>query len=632
MRRLQSDASSRCPTSCNPSSPVPAAAAGNTAFQERPSPSGTGTGSDLAAGSWSLHRAWLLPWAAASLLWTACNGCSGQGTAAPARPEPAAVEAPAPKFETTTEVHFAHVAKEAGVQFVYDNGRAAGHHVILESLGGGGGLVDYDLDGRLDIFMPGGGYYGPNREVLGLPSVLYRNVGNWKFADVSAAAGVKQPLSYTHGVTAGDYNSDGFPDLLVTGYDNIQLFMNQGDGTFQEVHEEAGLQHRAWSTSPSWADYNGDGHLDVFIPNYVNWSWNNNPTCGKNEEGIPEICSPRRFSGLIDNLYYSNGDGTFRDVSAEAGIRQQADMDSDKGLGSVAGDIDLDGDVDLYVANDTTDNFLYINDGRGVFEEVGLLNGVARDAVGHADGSMGVDFGDFNLDGLPDIWVANFEEESFALYKNDGGALFSHVSQATGVTALGNLFVGFGTMFVDLDLDGDLDIVVSNGHVINFPTQAPIRQEPLMLINDRGQRLLRARLPKESYFSQPHRGRGLAVGDIDNDGDMDLLFTHNDEEPAAVLRNDTPRHNKWLAVRLIGRHSNRDCIGARLVLHTSVGDQLRLIKGGTSYLCQNDMRVYWGVPKNAQVTGLTIYWPRGAVQQLEEIRLEAVTTLLEPLP
>ncbi|MCL6504333.1 MAG: VCBS repeat-containing protein, partial [Pirellulales bacterium] len=272
----------------------------------------------------------------ASLLWTGCNGCSGQGTAAPAKPQP--VPAKPPSFETDTDVRFVDVTREAGVQFVYDNGRAAGYHVILESLGGGGGLIDYDLDGRLDIFMPGGGYYGPNREVLGLPSVLYRNQGNWKFADVSVPAGVKQPLAYTHGITAGDYNSDGFPDLLVTGYDNIQLFMNQGDGTFQEVHEAAGLVHRAWSTSPSWGDFNSDGHLDLFIPNYVNWSWENNPTCGKNEEGIPEICSPRRFAGLIDNLYYSNGDGTFRDVSAESGIRQQADMDSDKGLGSVAGD------------------------------------------------------------------------------------------------------------------------------------------------------------------------------------------------------------------------------------------------------------------------------------------------------
>ncbi len=527
-------------------------------------------------------------------------------------------------------LRFIDMTATSGVAFTYDNGRAAGHHAILESLGGGLGLFDYDGDGRCDLLCPGGGKYLPDLEMVGLPSALFRNAGDWQFVEVTASAGVGPARYYTHGCSAADYDADGFVDVIVTGYGGVQLFHNQGDGTFEQVRETAGMLDTLWSSSAAWADLNGDQHLDLYIAHYVNWSFEpgHNPECPGPGRGLREICSPRKFDPMPHIVYYSNGDGTFRDASTEFGI--VTGDECGKGLGVVAGDIDLDGDVDVYVANDTVDNFLYLNDGQGTFEEVGLLNGVARDAGGKAEGSMGVDLGDYNADGLPDIWVANFEEESFSLYRNDGAAQFVHVSQGTGITALGHLYVGFGTVYADIDCDGDEDFLVSNGHVINYPKAAPIRQEPLALVNRQG-RFAKAVFPPGGYFSSPHRGRGLATSDLDDDGDLDAVFAHNDGEPNALVANDTPNDNGWLRVRLIGTRSNRDAIGAWLVLHTSAGDQLRLIKGGGSYLSQCDLRPFWGVPAGARVSGISIHWPSGQTQEYPLSEINQTVTIVEPV-
>jgi hypothetical protein len=280
-------------------------------------------------------------------------------------------------------------------------------------------------------------------------------------------------------------------------------------------------------------------------------------------------------------------------------------------------DVDLDGDVDIYVANDTTDNFLYINDRSGVFKEVGGISGVAVDERGTPNGSMGVDIGDYNLDGRPDIWVANFEVESFALYRNDGNGQYLHVSRATGVTALNGLFVGFGTAFLDADLDGDEDIVVNNGHVILHPRSAPLLQEALLLVNHESKLYRRHFFPSDSYFSKVHAGRGLATGDLDADGDFDMVFTNN-LESLAVLRNDTKTGgNQWLQVELIGRQTNRNAVGAILTLETSQGKQLRLVKSGVSYLSTCDRRLLWGFPKGVTPKTVSIQWPSGKTQQMD---------------
>lgn len=553
----------------------------------------------------------------------AMNGCNHRGQVQ-AVAGPVIVKPSGPDYVRMTDK-----TAESGVTFAYDNGRAAGFHTIVESLGGGIGLLDYDNDGRHDLFCPGGGKFDKQKRTSGLPSALFRNLGDWRFTDVTAACGAAQAPHLTHGCAAADYDADGFTDLLVTGYGGLQLFHNLGDGTFEEVSQPVGMTDTLWSSSAAWADFNGDQQLDIYIDHYVDWSPDNDPECPGPEPGVREICSPRKFEPLPDIVYYSNGDGTFRDATSEARLNVESHV-CGKGLGVVVGDLDLDGDVDIYVANDTVDNFLYLNDGHGTFEEVGLFHGVARDANGKAEGSMGVDLGDYDLDGLPDIWVSNFEQESFSLYRNDGAAQFVHVSQGTGITALGRLYVGFGTMFADVDRDGDEDFVVSNGHVINFPKAAPIRQEPLVLINERG-RFNRAVFPADGYFSLPHRGRGLAASDLDDDGDLDFVFSHNDGEPNALVCNDTPPEGGWLRVRLVGTRSNRDAIGARLVLHTSAGDQLRLVKGGGSYESQYDLRPFWGIPADAEVKGISIYWPSRTVQEYPLTEGDQSLIIAEPL-
>ena len=516
------------------------------------------------------------------------------------------------------------------VDFTYRNGRESGNNAILESLGGGVALLDFDNDGLLDIFLPGGGTY-EGKNVRGLSAGLFRNLGEMKFVEVTDLAGTTPDGLYSHGAQIGDFDNDGFSDVLVTGYGSLQLFHNQGDGTFLEVHEAAHLTSRSWSSSAAWGDFNGDSFLDLYVCNYVSWSFDNHPTCPGPEPGQIEICPPKSFEGLADSLYFNNGDGTFRDVSKESGIHLEDKISDAKGLGVLVGDVDRDNDVDIYVANDTEANFLYLNNGNGTFKELGLLHSVAFDSVGGANGSMGVDMGDYNNDLEPDLWVANYEQESFALYENRGRGRFLHVSDKTGVSSLGGLFVGFGTLFWDLDLDGDEDLVVANGHVIKYPTSKRVDQLPLLLINDKGQRFVRKRFdPGDDYFGTPHSGRGLAIGDLDEDGDADMVFANN-VQPAAIIDNRTENANHWVRVRLIGRRGNRDAVGAALILHTSSGDQLRMIKGGGSYLSQSESRLYWGVAEGSTLTGLTIIWPSGLEQKLDSITLDDTHVVLEPV-
>ena len=522
------------------------------------------------------------------------------------------------------DVELKDVTSAAAIDFTYHNGREAGHNSILESLGGGAAVLDYDLDGHLDVFFTGGGKYD-EKKILGLPSALYRNHGELAFAPVTGPADLGSELLYSHGCHAGDFDNDGFPDLLVTGYGKLLLFHNQGDGTFLEMAKAAKLDNTLWSSSAGWGDFNADGLLDLYVCNYVNWSFDNHPHCAGQDVGTTEICPPKQFDPLPDVIYYNNGDGTFRDATQEAGLRKDG-----KGLGVLLTDLNLDGHLDIYVANDTTDNFLYLNNGKGAFQEVGLLHSVALDNTGVANGSMGVDVGDYNGDGLPDIWVANYEQESFALYENVGKGTFLHVSDKAGVTSLGGLFVGFGTAFLDVDFDGDEDLIVINGHVINFPPSGRVRQLPLLLINEDKRRFVRKQFAEDQYFAQRHRGRGLALGDMNNDGSQDVLVS-NSFEPVAFLVNETSNENRWIRVRLIGRAGNRDAVGARLLLHTTAGDQLRMVKGGGSYLSHSDMRVTWGVAAGVEVTGLTIHWPNGQLQEVEELAFNETVTVLEPL-
>jgi hypothetical protein len=506
-------------------------------------------------------------------------------------------------------MQFANVTLKSGLTFSYQNGRETKHHAILESLGGGVAILDYDRDGLPDLCFPGGGQLGPAPTITGLPTRLFRSVKPLQFEDVSRAADVELSRFYTHGIAVGDLDNDGFPDLLITGYGGLQLFRNQGDGTFIEESLRAGVTDTRWSSSAAFSDFNGDGNLDFYVAHYVDWSWNNDPLCSHGPNRVRDVCSPRDFNAQPHILYFSRGNGTFEDGS------QLAQLVSDgKGLGVIAADIDSDNDVDIYVANDTTNNLLYVNNGTGQFQESGFVSGTAVDHRGIPNGSMGIAVFDFNRDLTADIWVTNYENETFALYRNEKEASFVCVSESAGITALEKLLVGFGTIAGDLDHDGDEDIAVTNGHVMYYSENSTWPQESIVLANDGRGRFQRQKFAPNHFLSEKHVGRGLVAGDLDRDGDLDLVFALCNE-PSVVLENTLPTSDSSLVVRLVGTHSNRDAIGARVVLHTSHGDYLRLVCGGGSYLSQNDFELHWGVPAGSTIQGLTIHWPNGVQQE-----------------
>lgn len=523
-----------------------------------------------------------------------------------------------------TRIRFVEQTANSGVSWVYRNGEEAGRFTILESLGGGVGVFDYDGDGLEDLYFTGGGQFTGERELSGLAGGLFRNRGDWRFLTVTAQAGLDQPGFYSHGASVADYDQDGFPDVLVTGYGGLQCWRNQGDGTFQEVSQSAGLNDALWSSSAAWGDLNGDGMLDLYVAHYVNWSFDNDPFCAAPAPHEREVCPPRAYDPLPDTVYLSNGDGTFRDASQEMGL-----LSTGKGLGVVLCDLDLDGDLDIYVTNDTVENFLYENTGDGKLVDVALLSGTALSDRGTPDGSMGVDLFDYNRDGLPDLWIVNYERESCALYQNTGKLLFRHVSQPLGVTAVGGMYVGWGTACFDIDLDADEDIFVSNGHVIRYPTNAPLRQRPLVFENEQGKRFRNVAEQAGEYTRSPHMGRGVAAGDFDGDGDLDLAISHTNE-PAALLGNESERGGHWLALRLIGTRSPRDPIGAVVKVQTQQGFQVRHLRGGGSYASTHTRLIHFGLGTESVVEQVEIRWPSGGRQILEVSAVDRVLHVIEP--
>ncbi|MCI0462757.1 MAG: CRTAC1 family protein, partial [Gemmataceae bacterium] len=535
--------------------------------------------------------------------------------------------------ESSVSPFFTDVTAESGVAFTYRNGEEANHYTILESLGGGAALLDYDGDGLLDLFLTGGGYFdGPERPVIrGYANRLYKNLGGWKFRDVTAAVGLDQPVFYTHGAAVGDYDNDGWPDLLVTGWGRLALYHNandsQGGRRFVEVTQPAGLTDKLWSTSAAWADVDGDGFADLYVCHYVDWSFDQkHPVCAG--AGVPrDICSPKSFKGLPDTLYHNNGNGTFTEVSAQAGLRPEG-----KALGVLVVDLNDDGRPDIYVANDQVENYLYVNQGQGRFTEKGLLCGVALDDKGRPNGSMGVDTSDYDGSGRPSLWVTNFEYELHALYHNLGSGRFQYVTPRAGIAALGSLYVGFGTGFLDLDHDGWEDLVIANGHVVRSPAEAGLRQRPVLLQNvpAEGQRRFRDVIARGgSYFQGRYRGRGAAIGDLDNDGTADLVLSHLNE-PVVLLRGAVPAAPRphWLGIELVGR-DHRDVAGAKLVLEVAGRRLTRFAKGGSSYLSANDPRRLFGLGTAERVGRLTVVWPWSRAQHWENLPVDRYWQLVE---
>lgn len=532
---------------------------------------------------------------------------------------------------------FREMTKTSGIDFSYRNGQEAGHYAIIESLGGGVALLDYDGDGRLDLFCAAGGYFDgvDKREIRGHPCKLYKNLGDWQFQDVTAQAGLDtladgQPWFYTHGCAAADYDRDGWTDLLVTGWGRLALLHNEPvdprdparGRRLVDVTRAAGLLpgDHFWSTSAAWGDLDGDGWPDLYVCQYVNWSFANHPHCdGYTTDVKRDVCPPGQFASVPHALYHNvagTGGRRFAEVSKPAGIRvaPREDKDYGKGLGVLFVDVDGDRKPDIYVANDTTDNFLYLNEsapGKLMFREVGFAVGVARDNNGTPNGSMGVDAADYNGTGWPSLWVTNYEGELHALYRNkrQGNQIFFQYStQVAGIAAIGQNFVGFGTAFVDLDRDGWEDLLVSNGHVIRHPYRCGVRQKPVVLKNRGDGRFADSTSQAGEYFRGEHCGRGLAVGDLDDDGRPDLVISHVNA-PIALLQN-VAGNAHWLGVELVGQE-RRDVVGARLVLEAGDKRLTRFAKGGGSYLSSADRRQLFGLGDAGAAVRLTVEWTSG---------------------
>ncbi len=560
-------------------------------------------------------------------------------TAMACRPRPPAPAA-AGKEEVAGPDWFEEITAASGIHFTYTNGeKDANHLAILESLGGGVGLIDYDGDGLLDVFLPGGGgFTGKDKKtIVGKPCKLFKNLGKGKFKDVTAEVGLDklaggQPWFYTHGVAVGDFNRDGRPDLLVTGWGRVALFRNVDGRRFEDVSAKAGLDKGiTWATSAAWGDLDGDGWPDLYVCQYVDWSFSNHPGC-KYDGQKWDVCPPKQFSGLQHKVYRNNRDGTFTDQTKSAGLLPGGKQAS-KGLGVIIVDVNGDGKPDVYVANDTVNKFLYINEskpGQIRFSEQGVLSGAACGHDGNANGSMGLAVGDFDRSGKPALWVTNYENELHGLYKNectngprpqDKRIFFAFQTQPAGIAAIGQTYVGWGTALVDFDLDGWEDIYVANGHAIRFPWGKGVtrKQKPVLLRNRNGK--FKA-ISKQvgSYGREDHLARGVGFGDLDNDGRVDMIISHIND-PVAVLRNVAGTGRHWLGVRLLGK-DNACTVGARIALEVGGEKQFRFVTGGGSYLSASDPRHVFGLGEATKIGKLTVTWPDGTKQTLADLAID----------
>jgi hypothetical protein len=528
------------------------------------------------------------------------------------------------------------VTAGSGVAFTDRNGEEANHFAILESLGGGVALLDYDRDGLLDIFLPGGGYFD-GEKVLGHPCRLYRNRGDFHFEDVTAKVGLdKVTFQYSHGAAAFDYDRDGWADILVSGYDRLILLRNESDGAggrrFVGVTKEARLDDGLWSTSVGWGDLDGDGFPEVYVAHYGDWGFEtNHPTDCTSDGKTRDVCPPRRFKPLPHRLYKNNGDGTFTDVSAAAKIRKDG-----KGIGVLFVDVNNDGRPDVYVANDTDDNFLYVNRGlRGELklEEVGLSARVARDGDGLANGSMGIDAADSNRTGLASILVTNYENEWPALYRNrsvGANVQFTYDTQPSGLAAVGRNSVSWGVGFFDYDHDGWDDALIVSGHVLRFPNRIDRRQMPVLMRNERGT-FKRASKQGGPYLREPHNARGAAFGDLNNDGKIDVVISQVNE-PTVILKNvawTDGRH--WVGIG-VASAKFADIVGIRVVVETAGGKQTKFVRGGGSYGSTNDPRLVFGLGADVAINRLTVFWPSGRSQEVTGVTPDAYWQITEGEP
>jgi hypothetical protein len=530
---------------------------------------------------------------------------------------------------------FVDITKKSGVNFRHEASHTSKKYLI-ETMGPGVAVFDYDNDGRLDIFLVNGTPLNdptapgtiPKKSGTTSWNRLYHQKADGTFEDVTQKAGL-QGEGYGMGVAVGDFDNDGYEDLYVTAYGGNRLYHNNGDGTFTDVTEKAGVKGSGWSTSAAWVDLDGDGYLDLVVLRYLDWDFAD-VWCGEHREGYRAYCHPDNFKAVPPLVYHNNGDGTFAEVAAKLGLAKPA-----KGLGVAFEDYDKDGHLDLFFANDSMLEYLYHNKGDGTFEEVGLSAAVAADADGRTYAGMGVDFADYRNTGWPSLLVTDLANQRYSLYENNCDGSFNYVSQETGIGKMTLLHSGWGVRFFDYDNDGWKDLMIAQGHDLDtIELTAPTlryREHLLLAHNDHGKSFTDVSSESGEVFRQNWVGRGLAIGDLDNDGRLDAVVTTNDG-PAYVLHNEIATINHWLLLKLVGHKSNRDAIGAQIKIVTSDGPQYAMVTTAGSYLSSGDKRVHFGLGKQAQVSTLDIRWPSGITQTLKDVRADQILQIDEPTP
>ncbi len=534
---------------------------------------------------------------------------AGAGIAAGLGSAAAAAQRPAPPLT----FRLTDVTAAAGLQFRHNSG-AYGGKLLPETMGAGCAFLDYDADGWQDILLVNGMDWPGHKRQRSTPR-LYRNNRNGTFTDVTRSAGLDVEL-YGMGIAVGDWNNDGFPDILITCVGQSRLFRNTGKGTFVDVTQSSGLGGRlGFSTSAAWFDYDKDGLLDLFVCNYVKWTTEHDVFCsldGKQKS----YCTPQAYRGETCWLFRNRGNGTFEDVTATSGVFDT----SSKSLGVALLDYDQDGWPDLFVANDTQPNKLYRNQRNGTFKDVAVEAGVAFSAEGRARAGMGADSGDFDNSGRPGVVVTNFDNEMIGLYRSSGRGLYEDVATRAGIGIPSRNTLGFGCGFLDVDLDGRLDLVVANGHieetVRNIRGNIGYAQPPQLFLNQGDGTFRDVAAAAGGDFAQPKVGRGLAFGDFDRDGDVDLLMTTNNG-PAVLFRNDQLAGRKAIRFRLVGTQSNRDAIGASVRVFHEGSTQTRSVKSGSSYLSHSELPVTFGVGSRDRIERVVIDWPSGRTEEFK---------------
>ena len=520
-----------------------------------------------------------------------------------------------------TGIQFVDVTQEAGIHWQHTDGRS-GQKYFMETLGSGAAFFDYDADGDPDLYFVNGAPL-PGYVAQEVPTnCLYRNNGDGTFTDVTEASGVGD-TGYGHGCAVGDYNNDGQLDLYVTNYGTNRLYRNNGDGTFTDVAEIAGVTEPRWSSSCAFADYDRDGNLDLYVVNYIVFDIDENPWCGLKEKGIRAYCEPDNFPAQSDTLFRNNGDGTFTDVTKSAGIYRT----TGKGLGVVWGDYNNDGVPDIYVANDSTENFFYHNNGDGTFEEIGFMVGVALSEDGTAENGMGTAFGDWNNDGWLDLTVTNYAQQTNTLYHNDADGFFTDATATTKTAQLTYPYLGWATAFIDYDNDGYQDLFVANGHLhenlTELAQQGTYGQRNLLFQNNYNGTFTEVSETLGPGMKLEDVSRGATFADYDSDGDIDIVVTNSNAAPR-LLRNDGGNQKNYLQIRLLAT-----AIGARVKITTGDLTQIREVRSGDGYLSQRDLTLHFGVADYAQIDTIEIQWQSGAKQLVKSVPANQVLSLKE---